>query len=301
MGKRADTTKSNVTIPMVLLGLFALVVVISILTRGSTIQLLSPKGKIAHDEFNLIRFSVLTMLSLGIPTLALFYYFAWKYRDTDNVTYPVTKTEHGKYFVPMLWVIPSIFVVILGSTMWPAAHTLDQHRLIASNKKPLTIQVIALRWKWLFIYPDQNIATVNYIQIPVGTPVQFLLTADETPMSSFWIPQLGGQLYAMTGHENLINLEADTEGTYVGQSAEINGAGFAGMKFSVHATSQSTFTQWTRDVSRTTNPLTTTEYDSVATPSEDTPSRFYSTVDPNIYDSVLAKYAASHQHNTELQ
>jgi cytochrome o ubiquinol oxidase subunit 2 len=185
--------------------------------------------------------------------------------------------------------------------MWPAAHKLDQHKAIVSNVKPLTIQVVALRWKWLFIYPEQQLATVNYVQIPVNTPVQFELTADETPMSSFWIPQLGGQLYAMTGHANLINLIADTPGTYTGQSAEINGAGFAGMKFTVHAGSVTDFDTWSKSVKRPDNSLSELEYARLLQPSENDKTNFYATVEQGLYDKVLTKYNASHQHNTELQ
>ena len=180
--------------------------------------------------------------------------------------------------------------------MWPSTHKLDPRRAIASKENPITIQVVALRWKWLFIYPEQKIATVNFVQIPVDTPIEFDLTADETPMSSFWIPQLSGQLYAMTGHTNRLNVMATSKGDYIGKSAEINGAGFAGMKFITHATTRSEFEQWAKEVKTSLNSLDNATYDKLVEPSENNSLAFYNNVDLAIYDKVLMKYGGQHDH-----
>ena len=156
--------------------------------------------------------------------------------------------------------------------------------------------MVALRWKWLFIYPEQGIATVNYVQVPTGTPVTFELTADDAPMSSFWIPNLGGMLYAMTGHVNHLNLLAETPGDYPGSSAEINGAGFAGMKFTARATSMADFEAWVRLVKPSSEVLNAAEYERLLEPSENNPAVVYASVDRDLYDKVLMKYNGAHNH-----
>ncbi len=189
-------------IVLILVVLLAVGLAIPMLMKGKDATLFHPKGIIATAQFRLMIRTVLVLLEIAIPALFLFYFFAWKYRESNVPGTPDPKPDHGKSLVFIIWALPTITMLLLASIMWPAAHTLAPQKAIASGAKPLRIQVIAMRWKWLFIYPDQNIATVNYIQVPTGTPLQFDLTADEIPMSSFWIPHLGGQLYAMTGHVN---------------------------------------------------------------------------------------------------
>jgi cytochrome o ubiquinol oxidase subunit 2 len=199
-----------------------------------------------------------------------------------------------------MWLIPSIFAVVLAAIMWSATHKLEPIKPIAADAKPLTIQVVSMRWKWVFIYPEQNIATVNYVQIPVGTPVQFELTADAAPMSAFWIPNLGGMLYTMTGHNNRLHLIADTAGDYPGSSGEINGPGFANMKFTASASSKKDFDAWVQEVKRYTAVLDTVEYDKLLKPSEDNPVAFYSAAERGLYDTVLMKYmgpGTGHTHH----
>ncbi len=290
----------GVVIWLVLLGLACLGIVITLLLRGNDVALFSPKGLIAHEQFKLMIFSVGIMLILAVPTLLLFYFFAWKYRETNkNATYD-PDSHVGKFFLFILWAIPSIFVFVLVHAMWPAAHKLDPHKQIVSDVQPLTVQVIALRWKWLFIYPEQHIASVNFVQIPTGTPVHFDLTADEAPMSSFWIPHWGGQLYAMTGHSNQLNLLADTEGNYTGRSAEINGVGFAGMKFTARASSEEEFELWVQDA-QSSDSLQDAAYKKLLLPSQNNPESYYSLSESDLYNKVLAKYAYSHHHITEQQ
>jgi cytochrome o ubiquinol oxidase subunit II len=181
--------------------------------------------------------------------------------------------------------------------MWSGTHRLVPQNQIASTAKPLTIEVVAQRWKWLFIYPEQNVATVNYVQLPSGTPVTFQLTADETPMSSFWIPNLGGMLYAMTGHVNRLNLLPTTLGDYPGSSAEINGAGFAGMKFTARVSTKDDFDNWVQGVKQQTAVLDTPEYQKLLQPSENNPAASYAAVESGLYDKVLMKYMGpGHDH-----
>jgi cytochrome o ubiquinol oxidase subunit 2 len=236
------------------------------------------------------------LLSIAIPSLFLFYFTAWKYRETNPKAKYEPNKRHGKGLNFTVWTLPFMIMLVLATIMWTSAHKLDPRRQLTAGVAPMTIQVISLRWKWLFIYPEQNIATVNFVQLPVDKPVQFELTADEAPMSSFWIPNLAGQLYTMTGHVNRLNTMAETAGDYPGSSAEINGAGFAGMKFTARASDVDNFDLWVQEVKKSTNALDYTAYANLLKPSESNPPAFYSSYVSNLYESVLLKYGG-HNHS----
>jgi len=299
MAKSRKKLKQSKPIWFVLFVLICLSLIVTVLLRGTDVALFNPKGFIAGEQHRLMIFVVAILLDLAIPTLFLFYYTAWKFRETNEKATYDPRTHHDKLLVFGIWIVPFIFMLLLASIMWPATHKLAPQKVVGNGAKPLTIRVIAMRWKWLFIYPDQNIATVNFVQIPTGTPVQFQITADETPMSSFWIPHLAGQLYAMTGHVNSLNLMADTKGDYAGSSAEINGSGFAGMKFIARASSVTDFDNWVQGVKQSPVLLDTVEYQKLLVPSEYDKSSFYSEVGYGIYDTMLTKYTGSHGQHTE--
>jgi len=236
-------------------------------------------------------------LLIAVPTVAFLYHTAWKYRETNPKAGYEPELKRGKLFNVGIWLVPAAFMLTLSVVMWTATHRLQPQKAIASSVKPLTIQVVALRWKWLFIYPEQKIATVNFVQIPKDTPVRFELTADDTPMSAFWIPNLGGMLYAMTGHVNLLNLMAHTPGNYPGSVAEINGAGFAEMRFAAKVSSQEDFDAWVSDTHFAPKTLDEAEYTKLLQPSQGNPAAFYSDYEPGLYDKVLMKYMGSeHMH-----
>ncbi len=280
-------------------GIAILTLVLSVMLRGKDIAVMNPQGYVAQGEFYLIVFTMALLLVIAVPTIALLYYFAWKYRETNETSTYDPKTPHSKRLVFSMWAVPSIFMIILSLVLWPATHKYEPQKPLAEGVKPLRVQVVAMRWKWLFIYPDHNVATVNFVQIPTNTPVQFELTADETPMSSFWIPHLSGQLYAMTGHINKLNIIAGQPGDYPGSTAEINGSGFAGMRFTARASSQQEFNDWVLEVQKNPTSLTAIEYDKLLKPSEKVPVRLYSKPDADLYDKMLMKYAGSHDHQPE--
>lgn len=282
-------------------GVVCLVVLIAILLQGSNIVLLNPKGYIALQEYHLMLRTVATLFAIAIPTLYLFFTTAWKYRETNDKPIHIAKKNNNKTIVFGIWAIPTATMLLLATVMWPATHKLAPQRAIDGGVQPLVIKVVAMRWKWLFIYPNQNIATVNFVQIPVDTPVQFNITADDIPMSSFWIPQLGGQLYAMTGHLNRLNLIADTEGDYSGSSAEINGEGFAGMKFTTRASTQEAFAQWVQEVKTSQTVLNSAEYQKILKPSEYDKPKYYAQTYPEVYDIMLMKYAGMHGQHMEQE
>lgn len=279
--------------PPVRIIFFALIIfglIVTYLLQGTNIALLNPKGLVAQEQRNLIVFTVSVLLAIAIPTLVTAYFIAWKYREKNPRTKHTHSPRHSKFLVASFWLVPTAGIILLASVMWSATHRLAPQKEIASKTKPLTIQVISLRWKWLFIYPQQGVASVNFVQLPVNTPVTFEMTADETPMSSFWIPNLGGQLYTMTSHANRLNLMAAKPGDYPGSSAEINGTGFAGMKFTARASTTQDFDNWILSVRQSSDKLNTAAYDNLLKPSQYNPSVFYSSFDPDIYANVIAKY-----------
>lgn len=269
------------------------------LLHGRNVALFNAQGLIAKQQHELMLYTVGVLLTIAIPTVFLLYFTAWKYRESNTKASYDPSMHHGKWFAVGVWVIPVTFMLMIASVMWPSTHELAPQKSIAADVKPLTIQVISMRWKWLFIYPEQGIASVNFVQFPLHTPVQFELTADEAPMSSFWIPNLGGQLYTMTGHVNRLNLMADTPGDYPGRSAEINGAGFSGMQLMARASSVEDFNGWVQAVKQSPDVLDTATYNNLLKPSEDNQTTFYSSYANNLYAQVLSKYTGlygSHIH-----
>jgi cytochrome o ubiquinol oxidase subunit 2 len=253
----------------------------------------NPQGPVASSERDVIVTTVLIMLVIVVPALVTLYTFAWKYRaGNKNAKYEPDRPHNVRSEI-ILWLMPAAIIAVLAFITWNAAHALDPSQPIPSGSsisaKPLEVQVIALQWKWLFIYPTQGIATVNYLEIPAGTPVHFDLTADG-PISSFWIPQLGSQIYAMAAMQTQLNLLASTTGEFVGKDTEINGDGYAGMTFAVHSVSQSDFDTWVASVKQASTTLDEAAYTALAAPSEYVPPAFYSSVAGDLFNNVMMMY-----------
>ena len=173
---------------------------------------------------------------------------------------------------------------------WNAAHELDPYKPIENGKTPLTIQVVAIDWKWLFIYPEQGIATVNFVEFPAQTPIRFELSADGSPMNSFWIPELSGQIYSMAGMATVIHMMADGPGVYPGRAAEINGKGLADMTFTAKSVWQSDFDDWVALVKRSPLKLTGPVYNELVKPSLNHPIQLYSDVESDLFNKIVMKY-----------
>lgn len=277
--------------------LSALAVVIALLLRGRDIALLNPKGVVADEQFRLLIVSSAIMLAFAGLVLFFIYFFAWRYRETNQKTTHDPRAGRSRFLITTAWISPIIIFVVLAALMLPATQRLEPQRSIESDTEEMTIRVIAMRWKWLFLYPEHDIATVNFVQIPVDTPVRFELTADEAPMQSFWIPHLGGMLYAMTEHVNPLNLMAHTIGDYSGGAAEINGHGFAGMKFTARVSSREDFDAWANGLTAGSSTLDEAEYQRLLEPSEyDAVATYYSPGNQELFGTLLKKYAGSHSH-----
>ena len=279
--------KHKIIILTVLLVLFSVGLVL--LLQGSNVAVFNPKGLIAASERRVIVTSLLLMLLAVVPALTMIFLFAYRFRACN------VKEKHDPNFSLnsrlqfLWWGLPCAVVIILALITFKSAHQLDPFRPIESKNQPLTIQVVALDWKWLFIYPKQNIAAVNFIQIPQKTPIHFELTAD-APMNLFWIPQLGGQMSAMPGMSTQLNLMANEAGEYNGSASEINGKGLAGMRFVVKATSPEDFDEWVHLTKNSAQPLSTDVYNKLSRPSTNNPKVLYSSVENDLYRSVMMKY-----------
>lgn len=273
------------------LGLFAIVIVAITVWFISTqdISILRPAGEIGIKERNLMVFTVSLGALVIIPVFIMTVLFAWRYRESNlKATYrPDWDTHRGAEAT--WWGIPIAIIVVLAVVTWITTYQLDPFKEIQGTKPPMTIQVVSLDWKWLFIYPDQHIASVNYVQFPAGTPVNFEITSD-APMNSFWIPELGGQMYSMPGMSTHLNVLTDKMGNYAGSSANISGKGFAGMKFTAHASSETEFNNWVKTTQQASGNLSLANYDLLAKPSSDAPVTTYGSVDHNLYDTIIMKY-----------
>lgn len=196
---------------------------------------------------------------------------------------------HNKLAEFFWWGIPLLFTAIIAVITWQQTHALDPYKPIESDKKPLKIQVVALQWKWLFIYPEENIASLNFFQIPVGTPIHFEITAD-APMNSFWIPHLGGQIYAMPAMRTQLHLIANNPGDFRGSSANISGVGFADMHFITRASSEVDFQQWVEFAKNSSKTLGLEEYNQMVAPSRANPPETFQLGEKGLFNHIIMKY-----------
>lgn len=255
-----------------------------------SIDMLNPKGIIAAKQYDLLVLTTILGLLVVIPVFIMTIVIAWRYREGSSMKAKYTpNVSTNRLAETIWWGIPVALIAVLSVITWTSTHDLDPHKPLVSDNEPVKVQVVALDWKWLFIYPDYDIATVNLVQFPVDTPVNFEITAD-APMNSFWIPQLGGQIYAMAGMTTKLHLNATEPGDYRGLSANISGEGFADMKFIARATSQAEFDTWVKEVKRADQQLTATSYAELVKKSTDVPTKFYASSEDDLYDTIVIKY-----------
>jgi cytochrome o ubiquinol oxidase subunit 2 len=257
--------------------------------HSHVVALLEPRGTIGSQEKSLIITAVLLSMIVVVPVYFMLFSFAWRYRATNKKAKYQPNLTGSRLFESIWWGIPLAIILILSVITFRSSHQLDPFRALNSKVPPVTIQVVALQWKWLFIYPQQSVASVNFVQFPVNTPIKFNITSD-APMNSFWIPQLGGQIYAMAGMDSNLNLQASKAGDYYGVSANVSGAGFAGMHFTARASSESDFNHWLGMIKQKNNNLTLASYNHLARPTENESVKYYSSVQSSLFNSIIAKY-----------
>lgn len=268
------------------------------LIKSYGFDVLEPAGAVSVQQRNIFIFAVALSLIVVIPVFALTAYVVWNYRETHAHAPrfdPTFESSPKAEFV--WWSVPVILIAILGIVIWSSSHQLDPYKPLASSKPALNVQVVALDWKWLFIYPDQGVASVNYLQVPTGRPINFVLTSD-APMTSFWIPKLGGQIYAMSGMTTKLHLQADQTGEFTGKNANISGEGYSGMTFKVKADSDMAFNEWVQTAKAVPDKLTTTSYAQLAKPTKNVAAKQYVLASGDLFDSVIMKYMAPAKSHT---
>lgn len=258
--------------------------------------ILNPQGPIGEEEKTLLVICVAAMLLIVVPTIIFSVIFGLHYRE-KNVKAGKAKYDpkwaHSNIIEVGVWGIPIIMIVFLGVLTWKTTHSLDPYKplspTMAGDVKPLEVEVVAMDWKWLFIYPDQGIAVVNQLAIPVNTPINFRITSDSV-MNSFFIPQLGSMVYAMAGMQTQLHLLARHEGDYLGESTNYSGRGFSDMNFRTLAMSNENFAQWVEKVKNSPDDLNEKNYKALVAPSEKNPVAYYAHVNAGMFDSIIAKY-----------
>lgn len=259
--------------------------------REYSLGMLNPKGIIAFKERKLMFDTVALMLIVVLPVIVMSLTFVYHYQQSHKIEDYKPDWSHSYFLESIWWGVPCAIIVILAVITWKSTHELDPYQPIAgANEPPLLIEAIALPWKWLFIYPEQNIATINYLKIPVGRQVEFWLTTDNVPMSAIFIPQLGSQIYAMAGMRTRLHLIASAAGDYTGMDTQYNGAGFTDMQFRVYAVSPDDMQTWYQAVKATSPHLTKEVYQTILQPSMENKPAFYAGVEPNLFMHAIHVY-----------
>jgi cytochrome o ubiquinol oxidase subunit 2 len=268
-------------------GLLAVVLIGVATLGGCTDGVLDPKGPIALAERQILFNATGIMLAIVIPTMFATLGVAFWFRaSNERARYQPNFRNSGRIEL-LVWSIPLMTVLLVGAVAWIGAYDLDPPKPIASSARPVRVQVVSLDWKWLFIYPEQGVASVNQLTVPVGTPVSFELTSSGV-MNSFFVPQLAGQIYTMPGMVTRLNLQADYSGTYRGMSANFSGEGFADMHFNVDAVPPEKFAQWVAST-RSAGPLLDSQaYTDLVKPSKAVAPFTYRSIAPGLFASILS-------------
>ncbi|MFC6839816.1 ubiquinol oxidase subunit II [Xanthomonas theicola] len=268
---------------------------------GCNAAILNPKGQIGHDEKTLLITSVVLMLLVVIPVIVMTLAFAWRYRASNTKARYEPNWSHSTAIEVVVWSIPCMIILVLAVLTWRSSHALDPYKPLDSKVKPITIEAVALDWKWMFIYPEQGIATVNEIAFPVDTPLNFKITSD-TVMNSFFIPHLGTQIYAMAGMETKLHLIANEPGELFGLSANYSGHGFSKMGFAAHATDRAGFDAWVAKVKAAPKALDQAEFQILAANRNDKaqyPVTYYASVQDGLFKSLIDKYMMGKGHKMQ--
>jgi cytochrome o ubiquinol oxidase subunit II len=254
---------------------------------GCSQGVLDPKGPVAAAERLIMLNSTGIMLAIVIPTILATLGVAWWFRASNKRARYLPDFDYSGRLELLVWSIPIMTVLLVGGVAWIGSFDLDPPKALRSAAKPVRVQVVSLDWKWLFIYPDEGIASVNHLTVPSGTPISFELTSSGV-MNSFFVPQLGGQIYTMAGMVTRLNLQADHAGTYRGMSANYSGAGFSDMYFHVDAVPAERFAQWVAATRATGPVLDAQTYADLAKPSQAVTPFSYRAVAPGLFNGIVS-------------
>lgn len=272
----------------------ALASVVSSLAACNAV-VMKPAGHVAAQQAHLVVTSTLLMLLIIVPVIVLTLLFAWRYRASNQAAAYTPDWDHSTRLELIIWGAPLLIIIALGALTWISTHQLDPYRPLAridaqrpvpGDVRPLEVEVVAMDWKWLFIYPEQGIAVVNELAAPVDRPIHFKITAS-TVMNSFYIPALAGQIYAMPAMQTQLNAVINAVGEYDGFSANYSGAGFSQMRFKFHGLPAEGFDQWVKAQQAGSERLTRAAYVMLDKPSVREPVRRYAAVDRGLFDAVI--------------
>jgi cytochrome o ubiquinol oxidase subunit 2 len=252
---------------------------------------LAPAGPVAATENQILFETFAAMMLVVVPVILMTLGFAWWFRASNRrARYRPDWSYSGKVEFS-IWIVPLLLIVFLATLAWSGAHDLDPYRPLKSDRRPVRIDVVSLDWKWLFVYPDYGVASVNEMAVPVGTPVELRLTSG-TVMNSFFVPQLGSQIYTMAGMQTRLALQADRPGAYRGLSAQFSGDGFSDMNFTVRAGDAASFARWVTQAKASPARLDASAYDRLAGQHAASPPTIYGGVDPNVFQHAVAAATA---------
>jgi cytochrome o ubiquinol oxidase subunit II len=266
-------------------GLLAVALIGAAMLGGCSEGVLDPKGPIAAADRQILLNALGIMLAIVVPVILATLGVAYWFRASNERARYRPNFEYSGRLEVLVWSIPAMTVFLVGGVAWVGSHDLSPRKPIVSTVKPLRVQVTSLDWKWLFIYPDEGVASVNYLAIPVGTPVSFELTSSGV-MNSFFVPQLGSQIYTMAGMTTRLHLQADQPGNYRGMSAQFSGDGFADMHFNVEAVAPEKFLEWVGATRNVGGELNAATYAELAEPSERVVPFTYRSVTPGLFDRI---------------
>jgi cytochrome o ubiquinol oxidase subunit II len=251
-------------------------------------NILDPQGPIAAADKTILIDSIAIMLAIVVPTIIAIFAFAFWFRQSNPRAQYLPNWEYSGRIEMVVWSIPALTIILLGGVAWIGSHQLDPAKPVEGTGSPLTIQVVSLDWKWLFIYPDQRIATVNTLTVPAGAPLRFQLTSGSV-MNAFFIPQLGSMIYTMNGMVTRLELRADNEGSYNGLSSHFSGDGFPDMMFDVHVISPLAFPDWVASTARSGKVLNTESYTTLAQQSVPKDKPVYRLDDVELFHNIATQ------------
>jgi len=274
---------------------FTALVLAGLLLSGCNLVVLSPSGDIAARQGQLIMIATALMLLVIVPVIALTFFFAWRYRASNTQATYKPNWDHSTQLELVIWAVPLLIIIALGAVTWISTHLLDPYRPldrisagrpVSADVQPLEIQVTALDWKWLFIYPEYGVASVNQMAAPVDRPIRFRITASST-MNAFYIPELAGMIYAMPGMETKLHAVINHEGSYQGFSSNFSGAGFSHMRFQFHGLSNAGFDAWIAKARAADQDLTRAKYLELEVPSQRVAASLLANVEDGLFDAIV--------------
>jgi cytochrome o ubiquinol oxidase subunit II len=260
---------------------------LALLLAGCSYGVLAPAGPVGRAERLVLLNSLAIMLTIVIPTILATLFFAWRYRASNTRAKYLPDFAYSGRLELIIWSIPSLIILFLGGVIWAGSHDLDPAKPLPSQGgAPLEVQVVSLDWKWLFIYPEQRIASVNELVMPAGRPVHFTLTSGSV-MNMFWVPQLGGMIATMNRMTTQISLQADEPGRYDGRSTQFSGDGFSDMQFTARAVSPGEFSEWVGATRRTGPVLDEAAYRALSQQSRNVRPFTYREADPALFHAIV--------------